>query len=113
VTPDGRRAVSVSADKTLKVWDLDSHACLFTHYTSTGYTAVTATATAIIAGDLNGAVWFLGWLPSRAIFSSPPRTSALATTNAASRRGVGRRMIAVVARFLKAVLALARRASGR
>ena len=24
VTPDGQRAVSASADKTLKVWDLDS-----------------------------------------------------------------------------------------
>ena len=30
VTPDGRRAVSGSSDKTLRVWDLESGACLRT-----------------------------------------------------------------------------------
>ena len=30
VSPDGRRAVSGSADKTLRVWDLESGACLRT-----------------------------------------------------------------------------------
>ena len=30
VTPDGRRAVSGSGDKTLRVWDLESGRCLRT-----------------------------------------------------------------------------------
>jgi nucleoside phosphorylase len=59
VTPDGRRMVSVSRDNTLKVWDLEAGACLVTHRANTAYSAVTMTATTIIAGDLAGAVWFL------------------------------------------------------
>ena len=51
MTPDGRRVVSASDDNTLKVWDLESHACFFTHRANAGYTAVAATATTIIAGD--------------------------------------------------------------
>jgi hypothetical protein len=31
VTLDGRRVVSASADQTLKVWDLETYACLVTH----------------------------------------------------------------------------------
>jgi WD40 repeat protein/nucleoside phosphorylase/tetratricopeptide (TPR) repeat protein len=61
VTSDGRRVVSTSADHTLKVWDLDAYACLFTHRVNTRFTTVTATASAIIAGDATGAVWFLDW----------------------------------------------------
>ena len=61
VTPDGQRVVSVSFDHTLKVWDLASRACLLTHRANAVYTAVTATATTIIAGDAVGAVWFLEW----------------------------------------------------
>ena len=30
MTPDGRRAVSGSEDKTLRVWDLESGVCLRT-----------------------------------------------------------------------------------
>jgi WD40 repeat protein len=63
VTPDGRCVVSASADKTLKVWDLESGACVLTHRANTAYSAVTATATAIIAGDAAGSVWFLDWPP--------------------------------------------------
>ena len=69
VTPDGRRVVSASDDQTLKVWDLEAGACLFTHRANAAFTAVTATATAIIAGDAAGSVWFLDWPPS----SAPPR----------------------------------------
>jgi WD40 repeat protein len=61
VMPDGRRVVSASADRTLKVWDLEAGACLFTHRANADYCAIAATATAIIAGDAAGAVWFLDW----------------------------------------------------
>jgi hypothetical protein len=46
---------------TLKVWDVESGACLFTHRANTAFMAVAATATAIIAGDAAGSVWFLEW----------------------------------------------------
>ncbi|HWO18301.1 MAG TPA: PQQ-binding-like beta-propeller repeat protein [Kofleriaceae bacterium] len=59
VTPDGRRVVSASWDHTLKVWDLATGTCLFTHHASANYTAIAVTATAIIAGDGMGSVWFL------------------------------------------------------
>ena len=68
VTPDGRRVVSASEDQTLKVWDLESGACLLTHRANVGYRAVAATATTIIAGGINGSVWFLDW-PT----ASPPQ----------------------------------------
>ncbi len=61
VTPDGRRVVSASDDKTLKVWDLQAGACLFTHRTNATCRAIATTTTAIIAGDAAGAVWFLDW----------------------------------------------------
>jgi WD40 repeat protein/nucleoside phosphorylase len=61
VTPDGRRVVSASADNTLKVWDLASGACLLTHYANAAYTALIATSTAIVGGDIAGDVWFLDW----------------------------------------------------
>jgi WD40 repeat protein len=61
VTPDGGRVVSASWDKTLKVWDLESSACILTHLANAAYGAVAATATAIVAGDCVGSVWFLDW----------------------------------------------------
>jgi WD40 repeat protein len=61
VTPDGQHVISVSDDRTLKVWNLDTHACIYTHRGNAAYTAVTATATAIIAGDAGGSMWFMDW----------------------------------------------------
>jgi hypothetical protein len=61
VTPDGRHVVSASTNNTLKVWDLKSRACLLTHRANAEYTTVATTATAIIAGDGAGSVWFLDW----------------------------------------------------
>jgi len=59
ITPDGRRVVSASYDRTLKIWDLETSACLHTHRGDTTYISVAATATAIVAGDDRGTVWFL------------------------------------------------------
>ncbi len=47
----------------LKVWDVETYACLFTHHGDAAYTAVAATPTAIVAGDDVGAVWVLEWPP--------------------------------------------------
>jgi WD40 repeat protein len=63
VTVDDRRVVSASYDRTLKVWDLDTYACLFTHRGDAAYTSVAAAATTLVAGDMAGAVWFLDWPP--------------------------------------------------
>jgi WD40 repeat protein len=64
VTPDGRHVVSASYDRTLKVWDLATYTCRFTHRGDAAYLAVAVTATAILAGDAAGTVWFLDMPPS-------------------------------------------------
>jgi WD40 repeat protein len=82
VTPDGRRVISASADHTLKVWDLQTGACLLTHRANNAFSAVTATATSIIAGDATGAVWFLSWPPGLVHVAAEP---AIGPTSARSR----------------------------
>ena len=71
VTPDGRHVVSASKDRTLKVWDLSTHTCRFTHRGDAAYQAVAVTATTVIAGDAAGTVWFLDMPPS--IISPTPQ----------------------------------------
>jgi hypothetical protein len=53
--------VSASHDKTLKVWDLATYACLSTHRGDASYLAVAAGTTGIVAGDSAGGIWFLDW----------------------------------------------------
>ncbi len=59
VTPDGRRVVSASWDRTLKVWELETGRCLFTLPGFTAFTAVSAGAEVVCAGDQVGNVWIL------------------------------------------------------
>jgi WD40 repeat protein len=73
VTADGRRVVSASKDRTLKVWDLATSACLATHRGDAAFTIIVTTATAICAADVGGAMWFLDGPPlaQRPLASSP------------------------------------------
>ena len=48
------------------MWDLESGECLLTHHCSAAGSAITATATGIIAGDVAGAAWFLDGPPRSA-----------------------------------------------
>lgn len=64
VTPDGKRAISASADATLKIWDLSSDKELFTLQGHTHYVyavAVTPNGQLIISGSEDGTlkVWDL------------------------------------------------------
>ncbi|HSR99034.1 MAG TPA: hypothetical protein VLM79_18390, partial [Kofleriaceae bacterium] len=59
VTPDGRRAVSASRDRTIRVWDLATQACLSTFCGSADFRAVAVTNAMICAGDAAGTLWFL------------------------------------------------------
>ena len=64
VSPDGRRAVSGSEDRTLKVWDLDSGAWLAS-FTGSGVMLAVAWGPddrRIVAGDNTGIVYFLEFL---------------------------------------------------
>lgn len=70
VTPDGRRAVSASLDKTLRVWDLQSGACLalFSASASVSYVAVSPSKASIVCGTETGEILFL---ESRGIAAGP------------------------------------------
>jgi WD40 repeat protein len=61
VTPDGRRAVSASNDKTLKVWDLESGKCITTFSGEGAFICcmIANDGKTIIAGDNTGRIYFL------------------------------------------------------
>jgi WD40 repeat protein len=61
VTPDGRRAVSVSKDRTLRLWDLESGEAIaiFTGESDMLCCAVAQDGCAMIVGDASGRVHFL------------------------------------------------------
>ena len=61
VFADGRRAISASSDRTLKVWGLATGALLasFTGDASMRCCAVAPTGEVIVAGDVTGRVHFL------------------------------------------------------
>jgi WD40 repeat protein len=63
VTPDGRRAVSASDDRTLRLWDLESgqEIATFTGESKMASCAIAPNGITIIAGDQSGRVHFL-WL---------------------------------------------------
>jgi len=61
VSGDGRRAVSASGDRTLKVWDLDAMREVAAFRADAAVTCCTlaADASTIVAGDTAGRVLFL------------------------------------------------------
>jgi WD40 repeat protein len=60
VTPDGRRAVSGSSDKTLKVWDLERGTLLATFTADQAIYAVACVSDRLlVAGDAGGRVHLL------------------------------------------------------
>ena len=60
LTADGKRAVSASEDKTLKVWDLDSGLPIATfHCDAPANCRAFADERRIVAGDDGGRVYFL------------------------------------------------------
>jgi hypothetical protein len=60
VTPDGKRAVSVLHDKTLKVWDLERGRQVVSFFCdSTPWYCAAARNDRIVAGDFNGRMYFL------------------------------------------------------
>jgi WD40 repeat protein len=76
VTPDGRHVVSASDDHTLMIWDLATYTRRITHSGDASYLAVAVTATAIVAGDAAGIVWFLDLPATVASPSVPPQPPA-------------------------------------
>ncbi len=61
ITADGRRVVSASYDKTLKVWDLETGAliCAFNCEGGVSRVAVAPDGRTFVAGDAAGRVYFL------------------------------------------------------
>ena len=59
VTADGKRAVSASSDKTLKVWDLETGLAVATFYCDADVLCCAlATSQTVVAGDAAGGCTF-------------------------------------------------------
>jgi len=86
LTADGRRAVSGSEDRTLKVWDLETGEIVttFTGESDVSAVAIAADDRTIVAGEWSGRVHFL-------------RLEGLPGPNAPCRGGIR----ALAARFLR------------
>ena len=63
VLPDGKRAISVSRDKTLKVWNLETGLCLATWQAAGGVCCCAAGPETIVVGTETGDVLFLTLMP--------------------------------------------------
>ena len=60
MTPDGKRAISASLDKTLKMWDLETGQVIATFYCDgRAWCCAFAADGRIVAGDQGGRVYFL------------------------------------------------------
>jgi WD40 repeat protein len=59
LTPDGKRAISASGDKTLKVWDLDTGLVIATFYCDAPALCCACGEQQIFAGDKSGRVYIL------------------------------------------------------
>jgi nucleoside phosphorylase len=84
VTSDARHLVSASEDGTLKIWDLATCACRFTHRGDAGFLTVAVAANAIVAGDAAGTVWFLDIPRSLASSINDPAAQELRLTHKAA-----------------------------
>jgi WD40 repeat protein len=92
VTPDGRRAISASNDKTLKVWDLESGTELLTlrghkdfvtdvAITPDGKRAVSCSGKAILLRDNTLKIWDLeSGMPTKTLFGHSREVHAVAVT---------------------------------
>jgi WD40 repeat protein len=86
VTPDVRHVVSASEDHTLKVWELATYTCRLTHRGDVSYLAIVVTATAILASDHAGTVWFLDLPPLSVTSPSGPAPQPLAQRQRSPRQ---------------------------
>jgi hypothetical protein len=94
VTPDGRRAVSGSDDKTLRVWDLESGQCLRTLAGHSGVVtsvSVTPDGRRAVSGSYDGTlrVWDLESGQRVALFPAESPVSAVSTMTTAKRLAIG------------------------
>ena len=69
VMPDSHHAVSVSEDRSLKIWDLETGGCLATWSANDDISVCSVTPDIIVAGTERGEVLFLKLMPPGRITS--------------------------------------------